>query len=324
VIARCRVVSAVVLCALPFTALAAPTAAGTVIQASADVSYVVAGVPVSIRSNATSLTVDQLVDVAVVATFATMPVRATETARAVAFRVVNTGNAPETIHLQLTTAVAGNGFDAVPRAPPLYLDADASGTLSAGDLPYAPGANDPVVAAGASALVLAALDMPAGLADGARSRIELDGRAVQGAATPGTVHSGVGPGGIDVVTGLSGGVGRASVDLIASGVDVALLKNATVTAPDGSAVPEPGARIDYDIAVQVTGSGVVRGLVVSDPIPASTHYVPATLSLDGVAQSDAADADPGSVADLPAQIQVSLGDVPGGATHHVRFSVLIN
>jgi uncharacterized repeat protein (TIGR01451 family) len=309
---------------MPIAAGAAPTPAGTVIQASAEVSYVTGGVPHSLVSNTTSLTVDQLVDVAVVATLATVPVRAAETGHAVAFRVVNTGNATETLHLQLTTAVAGNVFDALPRAPALYLDTDGSGALSAGDLPYSPGSNDPVLAPGAAALVLVALDMPAGLADGARSRVELDGRALEGTSTPGTVHSGAGPGGVDVVTGLSGGVGRATVELVASGVDVSLVKSATVAAPDGSSVAQPGARIDYDIAVQVSGSGVVHGLVVFDPIPAATQYVPSTLSVDGVPQSDTADADAGSVSSLPAQVQVSLGDVPAGATHHVRFSVLIN
>lgn len=316
--------AALLLLLVPFAARAAPTPAGTVIQASAEVSYVTGGVPHTLVSNTTSLTVDQLVDVAVVATLATVPVRAAETGRAVAYRVVNTGNATETLHLQLTTAVAGNGFDALPRAPALYLDSDGSGTLTAGDLPYSPGSNDPVLAPGVGALVLVAVDVPAGLADGARSRVELDGRALEGASTPGTVHSGRGPGGVDVVTGLSGGVGRATVELVASGVDVSLVKSASVAAPDGSSLAQSGARIDYDIAVQVGGSGTVHGLVVFDPIPASTQYVPSTLSVDGVPQSDAADADAGSVATLPAQIQVSLGDVPAGATHHVRFSVLIN
>ena len=92
-----------------------------------------------------------------------------------------------------------------------------------------------------------------------------------------------------------------------------------MTATDGSSIAEPGSRIDYDIAVQVTGAGLVHGLVVSDPIPASTRYVPASVQIDGIAQSDA-------VAFQPAagQIQVSFGDVPAGAIHHVRFSVLIN
>ena len=300
-------------------ALAAATPAGTVIQASAEVTFVIGGTPLSVRSNAPALSVDQLIDVAVVAMMTTVPVRSAETGRSLAFRVVNTGNAPETVHLQLATAMAGNGFDAIPRAPSIYLDTDSTSSLTPADVAYAPGGNDPVLAPGASAVVLAVVDVPSGLANGAHSQLEFDARVTAGVGAPGTVQGSAGPNGVDVVTGLSGGVAHATSALLVSGVDVALLQSATVTATDGSSSAEPGARIDYDITVQVTGAGLIHGLVVSDPIPSSTRYVPASVQVDGIAQSDA-------VAFQPAagQIQVSFGDVPAGAIHHVRFSVLIN
>jgi uncharacterized repeat protein (TIGR01451 family) len=301
------------------TAAAATTPAGTVIQASAEVSFVIGSTPLSVRSNAPALSVDQLIDVAVVAMMASVPVRAAETGRSVAFRVVNTGNAPESLHLQLATAVAGNGFDVLPHAPSIFLDSDASGSLTPADIAYAPGGNDPLLAPGASAVVLAVVDVPSGLASGAHSRLEFDARVTAGAGAPGTVFGGVGPNGVDAITGSSGGAAHASSDLLVSGVDVALLKSAAVTAADGSNNAEPGARIDYDITVQVTGAGLVHSLLVSDPIPASTRYVPASVQVDGIAQSDVAAFQP-----TTGQVQVSLGDVPAGAVHHVRFSVLIN
>jgi uncharacterized repeat protein (TIGR01451 family) len=311
--------AAALLLGLAGVASAATTPAGTVIQASAEVSFVIGTTPLTVRSNAPALSVDQLIDVAVVATMSTVPVRAAQTGRSLAFRVVNTGNAPETVHLQLATAVAGNGFDAIPHAPSIFLDTDSSSSLSPADVAYAPGSNDPVLAPGASAVVLAVVDVPAGLANGAHSRVEFDARVNAGVAAPGTVLGSAGPNGVDVITGLSGGVAHATSDLLVSGVDVALLKSATVTAADGSNNAEPGARIDYVIAVQVTGAGLVQGLVVSDPIPAATRFIPASVQVDGIAQSDAVAFQPAA-----SQVQVSFGDVPAGAIHHVRFSVLIN
>ena len=304
---------------LPAAAWCAATPAGTVIQASAEVSWLVGSIALTVRSNAPVLTVDQLIDVAVVPTMATVPVRGAETGHSVAFRVVNTGNAPETLHLQLATALAGNSFDAIPHAPPLYLDADGSGTLTPADVVYAAGGNDPVLAPGASAVVLAVVDVPSGVANGSHGRLEVDARVLQGNGAPGTVFAGAGPNGADAIAGPSGGAAHAASDLLVSGVDVSLLKSATVTAADGTATADPGARIDYDIAVQVTGAGFVHGLVVSDPIPASTHYVASSVVVDGIAQADTV-----AFQSTAGQIQVSLGDVPAGAIHHVRFSVLIN
>jgi len=275
--------AALALCALGSVAAAASTPAGTVIQASAEVTYVIGTQTVSVLSNAPSLTVNQLIDVAVGALMASVPVQPAESSRSVAFRVVNTGNAPETLHLQLATAVAGNVFDALPHRPALYLDADASGTLSGADQAYAPGANDPVLAPGAAVVVLALVDVPAGLADGARGRLELSARVGQASGAPGTVFPGAGSGGVDAIAGLSGGSALAGAELLISGVDVALLKSATVVNLAGGSVPQSGSRIDYDIAVQVRGRAGVHSLVVVDPIPASTRYLPASLQLDGIA-----------------------------------------
>lgn len=308
----------------PLTGWAATTPAGTVIQASAEVSFTVGTNTLSVYSNAPSLVVDQLIDVAVGAVMPVVPVHAAETARSVAFRITNTGNAPETIRLALTTAVAGNGYDAIPRSPALYLDTDGSGTLTAADVAYAPGSNDPQLPGGASLLVLALIDVPGGLADGAHAKLQIAAVVAQGSGAPGSVSAGSGVAGVDVITGLSGGTAQALSELLVSGVDVALQKTATVLDPNGGNAPQTGARIQYDIQVRVTGPAGVHGLIVSDPIPASTHYVPASLLLDGIALSDAADGDAGSFSSAPDQIQVALGDVPAGAIHHVRFSVLIN
>lgn len=304
--------------------LAVGTAAGTVIRSAAEVTGVIGTQTVSVHSNAPSLVVDQLIDVAVGAMQATLPVQPADTSRSLAFRVVNGGNAPETLRLQLTTAVPGNGFDALAHAPALYLGTDGAATLTGNDPPYAPGGNDPVLAPGAGLLVFAVVDVPGGVADGAQGKVELAARVLQASGAPGTVVPGSGGGGGEAIIGLTGGTARADADLLVSGVDVTLLKSATVVDPDGGHVAQSGARIDYDIAVQVSGRNGVHGLVVSDAIPAATRYVPASLQLDGIALSDAADADAGAFLPTPAQIQVSLGDQPAGATHHVRFAVLIN
>lgn len=314
---------ACVLLAASGTAGAVGTAAGTLIQTGADVTMRFATGPVTVHSNAPLLVVDQILEVGVTALTGLVPVQSGDAGRVAGFRLTNVGNGPEPLRLALATAVAGNGFDVLPHAPAIYLDSDKSGTYTPADVGYAPGTNDPVIPADGSLVVFVVFDVPAGLNDTARSHLDLSARALAGSGTPGTFFPGTGVGGVDALAGVTGGAGKAGIDVVISGFDVAVAKSATVVDAAGGSRPEPGARIDYDLAVQASGTSPAHALVVSDPIPVTTNYVAGSLTLDGVALTDAADGDAGSFLTGPNRIEVSLGDLAPGLTRHIRFSVLI-
>jgi uncharacterized repeat protein (TIGR01451 family) len=208
----------------------------------------------------------------------------------------------------------------VPAAPTFYLDTDGSGSLTAADAPYVPGSNDPRLAPDANALVFAVFDVPAGVPDAARGPVGVTARAVTGSGAVGAQFPGGGDGGVDAVAGLGGAQAAAQAEVIVSGYDVTVAKSALVADGSGGTRPEPGARITYEIAVSVTGTGTARALVVRDPIPASTRYVPGSLTLDGAAVADAIGFQPSD----PARIELPLGDLAAGTTRRVRFAVLID
>ena len=118
-----------------------------------------------------------------------------------------------------------------------------------------------------------------------------------------------------------------------SRVDVTIDKTGAVIEDGlagGGTEPVPGATIEYTLTVNVVG-GTASGLVISDPIPASTSYVPGSMELNTVALSDGADADEGTLLEpTPGNFEISidLGDVVGGAapgtTHTISFAVTIN
>lgn len=84
----------------------------------------------------------------------------------------------------------------------------------------------------------------------------------------------------------------------------------------------PSAIITYSIVANVAGTGTVAGLAIADAIPAGTSYQPGTLTLEGAALSDAADADAGQGGSTGVAVQ--LGDVAAGGTRTVTFKVRIN
>jgi len=107
--------------ALPFGARAAGTAAGTTIQNTATVNFSVAGTPASTNSNATSVTVAEILNVSVTLQSPTVTTVAGATNKALVFRVTNTGNSNEAFALAGLSALVGDDFDPVPATPFLYI-----------------------------------------------------------------------------------------------------------------------------------------------------------------------------------------------------------
>src|SRR4029077_1623305 len=104
------------------------------------------------------------------------------------------------------------------------------------------------------------------------------------------------------------------------------VKSQSVADQFGGTRALPGARINYTIVVNATGSGTAGASVVSDDIPANTTYVPGTLRLNSAALSDAVDADAGDFSTTPnAHVSVQLGSLSqASGSQTVQFAVTIN
>ncbi|MDH3342588.1 MAG: hypothetical protein OEM07_02575, partial [Gammaproteobacteria bacterium] len=115
----------------------------------------------------------------------------------------------------------------------------------------------------------------------------------------------------------------------AAAADVVLNKSVTVIDTLGGTDPHAGATLRYQIDVVVGGVSNIDDLVISDVIPPNTTYVSSSLFLNGVLQTDLADAPTdysifnGSsiVVDLSQNGAVSI--VPG-TPNQITFDVTID
>jgi uncharacterized repeat protein (TIGR01451 family) len=237
------------------------------------------------------------------------------------FEVTNTGNGPEAVMLEADPAIAGNDFDAIIDA--IAVDGNGNGVYDAGiDPELTAPAVTALIEADASLTIFVLASFPAGVADGDRSEVSLVARAATGTGNPGTSFAGAGANGSDAVVGAAGGTGAASVIMVAAVTSVNLVKSAAISDPFGGTSPVPGATITYTILAEVSGSGAVENLVISDPVPQGSQYAPNSIALDGVSLTDAP-GDDAAEADASG-ILVSLGTVPAGTSSTITFDVIIN
>lgn len=310
------------------TASALGTVAGTDIDNTAEVSYQVAGSPLTEVSNTATVTVAEILDVDVTLQSPATPVAPGDAAEELLFTLTNTGNGSEAFALVIDSALAGDDFDPTPSAPSsIYFDTDGSGDLSPGDTPYDPGVNDPVLLPDASVDVLIVNDIPGTVSDGDTGRSLLDATATTGSGAPGTVFAGAGDGGVDALVGTSGANDADTGEYVVSDIRLDLVKSAVVTDPFGGTVPVPGAQITYSIVITPSGSGTASLSEFNDLIPTNTTYVAGTIRLNGAAMTDAPDGDSGALITIgpdPA-INVALGDLTSASgPQSIQFTVTID
>jgi uncharacterized repeat protein (TIGR01451 family) len=309
---------------LPATsAYAAGTPAGTNIENTATATYAGPdGAPLSVDSNTVTLRVDELLDVSV-ASAETGEVGAAPgaTNQVLRFTLTNGGNGPEAFLLSAVANAGGDDFD--PVLTSLVLDTNGNGAYDAGvDTVYAAGANDPVLQPDTSLTVFVLSTIPAAATNGQRGQIDLHAEAVTGTGAPGTSFAGQGEGGGDAVVGATGAESTDDGIYRVNAATVALTKAASVAGPFGGTGAIPGAVITYTLTATVSGAGTVNNVAVADPIPAGTTYRPGTLTLEGAALTDAADADAGRF--TGSGIAVALGSVGAGTSRTITFQVEID
>jgi len=298
--------------------------AGSTISNTATVDYTVGTVTTTASSNTVNVTVAEILNVAVGAPAAATPVAPGQAAQRLRFRVENTGNGPESFLLTLTSVVTGDDFDPVAAAPSIYLD-NGDGVFGAGDVPYVPGTNDPLLNEDGFVYVFVAHNIPSAVTDGQDGFVTLTAAARTGTGPAGTVFAGQGAAGTDAVVGTSTGTQTAQGIYSVQGVTVTATKSQTVNDPFGGNRALPGATIHYSVAVNAVGSGSASTVIFTDKIPAGTEYVAGSLRRNGSPLSDATDADIGEYETTPdPQVKVRIGSLQqSDGTQTITFDVTI-
>ncbi|MDN3645679.1 DUF11 domain-containing protein [Pontixanthobacter aestiaquae] len=310
--------------AVPFfatPALAEGVPAGTLIENTAVATYDAGDGPETIDSNTVVLRVDELLDVTV-ASLNAGPVATSSGGAVLTYSVTNTGNGPEAFTLTVNPAVGGNDFD--PTVDGIAVDTNGNGVYDPGvdDILTSPETTE-ILDPDEALTVFVLLSVPPTAADEDEAQVDLLAEAVTGTGTPGTTFAGVGEGGGDAVVGPTGADDNALGTIIVGITTVDLVKSAIVRDPFGGTSVVPGSIIQYTIRADVTGSGSVDDLLITDPIPTNTTYVVTSLTLDGGALTDGADGDAGEASD-GAGITVDLGTVNGGTSHSITFDVQVD
>lgn len=314
-------------------AFAAGSPAGTPIPNSVTLSYSIAGRAANtVTAVAPVVVVAEVINLVLTWQDGTpVAVNSPDLGMALSFVLTNTGNGTETFRLARNNVIAGDQFDpANAAAGAIYLESGVQAGFQASgpnaDTLYQPGINDPVLAADASRAVYVFSSIPAALATGALGNVSLTASsATVGApgARPGATLAGLGQGGVDAVVG--GGRGQASAQgsYIVSGISLNLLKTVVAVRDSlGGGLVMPGSVLTYRVVLSLTGVGIAENFSFADPLPVSTTYVPASITVDGAARSDAADTDNASFA--AGVVSVLFGNTTVPATRVIEFKVTVN
>ncbi len=319
------VFGAVIVACWTSPSFAVGTPVGTSIDNVAQVTFDLGGTTLTQNSNPVSITVEEILDLNLLAQTPQRSVQAGDADQWLLFTLTNTGNGTETFQISSNNVVAGDDFDPVAPAVTIYFDSDSSGDLSPADIAYVPGSNDPNLAADESVDLLAVYDIPPGLPDGSRGVVELSAVAATGSGNPGDVFAGLGDGGIDAVVGASGAAATTPAEYVVGNVQLDLVKSAAVNDQFGGSQPVPGATIVYTVTVTATGTGTAVNSVFRDPIPANTTYVAGSILLNGASLTDTPADDAGEFTPSPAEVVVTLGNLTAASgAQTVQFSVTID
>jgi uncharacterized repeat protein (TIGR01451 family) len=299
------------------------TRAGTLITNTATASYDTGGGNiVTVDSNSVDMHVEELLDVTVAQNgTGDVPTAPGATAQVLSFQVTNSGNGPEAFTLTAAGNVAGDDYD--PTVNGIYIDSNGNGVYDPGIDALYPVGSEPLLEPETSMTIFVVATTPATVGDGDRGIVTLTAAAKTGTGTPGTLVPGaVGEGNVGVVIGASGGTADFDHAFRVAAATVTLVKSAVVLNSFGTAIPLPGATITYTIVANVTGSGSVNDLTITDSLPPEVSYQSGSITLDGGTLTDAADGDAGRFdADT---VSVALGTVPGGESRTVIFRTKIN
>lgn len=311
------------------SAQAAGTAAGTVIPNTAAISYTYNGAPAIQYASAVPVIVARLLSVRTTWQDSTpTPVNSPDTLKVLTFAVTNTGNGTDTFALSRDNTLSGDQFDPVSApAGAIWLESGAQPGFQASgpnaDIPYAPGSNDPVLAPDASRVVYVASSIPPGFSTGAGSRVSLQSRSTQVAPnTPAGTQIAL-QNGVATVAGPGGAASAAVGSYLVAVVAVGIVKSVvSVADTGGGSRVMTGSVLTYRLRVTASGSGSANNVVVTDSLPATLSYVPGSITVDGVARTDAADTDDSSFSS--GTVKTVLPSLSAPQSRSIEFKATVN
>lgn len=322
---------------VPNSVWAAGTTAGTTISSIVTVSYEIADTAQTpVANSATTIIVDELIQPTLVWQDGTpVNVNTPGSSDALTFLLTNSGNGQEAFDLTRSNGPAplpaGNYTPLNSSIGSIFLENGLlPGFQSSGpnaDSLYVPGSNDPDLAPDEAQLVYVISDTPNVPSDAQGEVQLLVASLTTGAAgaTPGSGFAGLGQGGSYAVVGATRGQADATGSYIAGGLGVLVQKTVIdVRDPNGTAVLMSGSVITYRISVTVSGTGTATNLVITDPLPANTSYVPDSIILEGNAKTDAADSDEAQYISTSNTVSVSLGNVAAPANFFFTIRATIH
>lgn len=84
-----------------------------------------------------------------------------------------------------------------------------------------------------------------------------------------------------------------------------------------------GGTVTYTVVLLNAGDGPASNCVVRNMIPRGTQYVPGSLTLDGKAVTESADADAARVEITETQLRLRLGEMPSQTARFARYKVVV-
>jgi uncharacterized repeat protein (TIGR01451 family) len=309
------------------------TAAGTVIANTATVTYTLGVDPTAHTATAfDSFEVLEIIDTVIVwQDAAAVTVNTPQTQSALTFLLTNTGNGPEAFSLSAFDALSGDDFD--PSTQSIWLETNGlPGVQTSGSPADTPlGTATPDLLPDDTLFVYLLCNIPSGLSDGDTGQARLSAAAATAGAAgapAGTELTGAGFNGASAIVGNGNADSAAIGTFIVATVDVQVTKSiAGIEDLSGGSEPYPGARVTYRLTVQISGGGTAEDLTITDAIPVDMTYLSGSTTLNGSAQTDAADA-PVDNTDFNVtsanRVTVGLGDTVAPATHTIEFIATIN
>ncbi|MDF1535455.1 MAG: hypothetical protein P1S46_03005 [bacterium] len=272
--------------AAPVSALG--TDAGTVIENRAMATYDIGpATNLTAYSSTASTTVDEIIDVAVgsAGSGTTFIFTIPAANQPLLFTVTNNGNGTEPFVLTIVES-GSDDFDTDPPAGApatpgveIYID-DGDAIFTSADAAYGTSltlVEDEIVNVWVIQDIPAAAGSPG---DIAAITLEAAHRHAPFSTVPGTSYTGEGDGGglTDAVLGVNGGTRSVTKVYELTLTVLNMVKSYAVANTLGTTDPIPGATVTYTIEFGVTGAGGIDNLVITDPIPTNTTFVPASIT----------------------------------------------
>ncbi len=302
------------------TELYANTAANTLIQNTATVSYSVGVFNDSVISNTASFQVDELILFTLVSNNPSgVTVQTPHSQAVLSFTLSNLGNGNEGFSLG-TTQLVSDHFDAT--AVSIYLDANNNGIFDPSlDILYLPGINDPTLSSNSTLNIFVVGNIPASLNIADESVIRLSASSLTGTGPVTSLYTGLGDGGVDALMGSQGGSIFTQNKYVVAPILPTLTKTQSILDPNGTHFPIQNAIITYTLNLVVSGSGSLTNLHISDIIPSGTVYINNSLKLGATSLSDSVDADAGFYDGSKVEVVIPTASAP--STYIVTFKVKI-